>query len=1280
MAPDAKTPTRGWVKAARSARRGILGSAVLALSLAVFTSSATASKQAVDYIGGSGSGSRGGEFTYAPPGVAVNNTGVGGVPVGTIYATDGGSFDDPNERGNRIQRFQRNDNGTPDDTVDDTYQFVSAWGAGVNTGGTAFEICTVAPECRRGSGIGGNGTPAGDGSLNKPSGIAVDQDTGNVYVSDSSPRRTQDDNFRINVYSATGEFLRSFGWDVVESGPDDSGTGFEVCEAVVDVCKAGTTGSGIGQLGSSPSGEDSPEGIAVSQPDGNPATGIVFLGDQGNNRVDTFGLDGSSPSSFGSSAVFGPRAPIQIAVDSRGIVYASNTKGGGETERYDTKNADGSGIGFLAPITGRSGALAIDPDPDGPGPGTDVLYVGESTVSQFGPINEPGLTAPPVAPDDVLGTNGVFEFARAMATEASTGRVYVAAFKQSTTASGGGPGIYVLDNVGAPPTATLDSLSGETSHSVVAHLTIDPNGPPATSYHLEYSLDGSTWESTPQVTLGAQEDPQSIAVTIDPPGAGLLPSSSYQVRLSAGRLLTEPIVTPALTFSTLGAPPRVETTGSPVRTATTVRFDGRVDPSNAPASYYFEYGDEGPCDSHPCTASAAQPAGSGVTIELVSQQVEGLQPGTTYSYRVVADNGDASGPVFGADMTVSTRASDAPLSHGHVAGPTGSDRGYEQVSLPDLSGNPASEALAISDDGDRVLYRVHGGNPVSNTGSAFNQLFAERTASGWQTRDIYPARTDLVAAGWQGIYGKSDLSSLASLNNNLGVGDLAAFRISPDGPASKVFETKASEYPTFGVSDDASRMVMLLKSQLYDVTSGTPQLLSTVAGGTTPACVKESNAFGYPLNVLFRAPHWLSANGDLAFFPSSGPCGSAGEAQLYVREIEAEQTKLISGPPVSGPSCGAAFIRSTATAAFFWTRSRLSAADSVPSGCGSSLGPDGDVYRYDLADGSLDCVTCVVPGLAADVIANPQSPAQGVAVAEDGSRVYFNSPKALLPGAAAGIYRVDVASGNLAFVGTGGQVGSEVELGQALTPDGAVLIFTSGNPNLNALGGQQNGGTTQYYRYDDRDRSLNCVSCPQDDQDAAAGVQPQLVGDVIHTGPNITPVSDDGSVFAFATPTPLVKADQNTPGPGGNPRSGTDIYEWRDGRLLLVSDGLTNWPATETGIQVPVVDGVGRSGRDLYFTAAAQYTPDALDGFARLYDARIGGGFEFPTPPKPCPLEVCQGTPKGAPEEAAPATRGFSGPGNAQPHHSKPHKKPHHKKKHHKKKHHRTNNGRRAAR
>ena len=54
--------------------------------------------------------------------------------------------------------------------------------------------------------------------------------------------------------------------------------------------------------------------------------------------------------SFGSAANFGEEQPRSVAVDSRGIVYASDSNNGGDIQRYDSQNADGGGVGFLAPI------------------------------------------------------------------------------------------------------------------------------------------------------------------------------------------------------------------------------------------------------------------------------------------------------------------------------------------------------------------------------------------------------------------------------------------------------------------------------------------------------------------------------------------------------------------------------------------------------------------------------------------------------------------------------------------------------------------------------------------------------------------------------------------------------------------------------------------------------------------------------------------------------------------------------------------------------------------
>jgi hypothetical protein len=1272
--------------------------AAVGLTLVAGPSSASATpKQAIAYFGSeSGQGSLGGQF-FDPGDIAVNSSGAGPAGKGDIYVVD--------EVNDRIERFAQNDNGTPANPYDDTYPFISAWGSGVDStfGGDNYEICTVAASCRAGLASGGNGSAAGDGGLGRfPQGIAVDQDTGDVYVTDAA-------NARINVYTGDGTFLRSFGWDVVESGPDNAGTGFEVCIAANgDVCKAGVFGSGIGQL-SGTSGQGNAEGIAISPSDGNAANGTVFLADHGNRRVDTYSLDGSSPSSFGSAANFTEGSPLQVAVDSRGIVYASGRANNGQINRYDSQNADGGGVGFLAPILApplslthiQPEGLKVDSDSDGAGPETDVLYVlrdigsGATVVQQFGPVNEPGLTAPPAAEDEEHGALAGFNHVSGLALDESSGRLFISTAYDIGPSTGQGPnGVYVLDKAGVAAASSLESLSAITATSVVLHGKVNPNGPPDVSYHAEYSPDGIHWTGDPNsnTVLGSQETAQSVSATLDPPGGGLEPNTLYHVRLVATRPFNPPVPSSELTFTTSVAPPLAETTGSPVRTATTARLEGRVDPSNSPTSFHFEYGTEGPCNANPCTATGSEAAGSEDVYELTSQPIAELQPNTTYHYRIVADNGNPGSPVFGEDMIVTTRATDALLSHGHFPGPPGSDRAYEQVNLPDTGGNPLNAGVAFSDNGNRAVYITSGGNPSSPVGGFTSQFFAERGASGWKSVVVMPPRSELAGSQFQSPSGPSDLSSFALLNLTITGTQRKLWRLMPDGSPQKLFElAPPEEYGNWYVgADDSTRVVTQLRGgtldpaypaatsvyNLYDVSNGTPKLVSLLPGNTVSPCAvggSTSTSFGLGEEVGQNPRNWISADGKELFFP-----GGCGTPDLYMREFETEQTKLVSGPPLSGSDCGAILIKSTAGAAFFWTQTRLTADDTNPSSCDNSHPTDGDVYRYDIADGALKCVTCVASGLDADVYPGPLNAALGVpghiAIAEDGSRVYFQSPNRLLRGAPASpegggtIYRVDVpGGGDLRWIaGPGVEVGDEAESGTAINRDGSAVVFRAKGPSLNPQGeGTDNGGTYQYYLYTDTDRSLICVSCSADGSASKRDVPAALGKMVGQDGANTTPLADDGTL-AFPTSESLVGVDQNTAGVGQDPRSGTDVYEWRDGRALLITDGLTNWPRAE----VPELNGVSPSGHDVFFTAATQYTPDAIDGYRRLYDARIGGGFEFPPPPKPCPLEVCQGTPKGAPEEQPPGTGSFTGPGNAQQRargkkkaHKKSHKKHQHKTK-----------------
>ena len=211
---------------ARAARRLTLLVLAAACLGAALLAPAACAKDAVDFFGGAGD--LGGQFSSNDPrSVAVNDTGAGPANAGDIYVLDGGS--------NRVERFGHDDNGTPADPVDDTYFFISAWGADVvSEGGTgdvgdaeakAYEICTDAAQCKAGVASSGNGSASGNGGLDGPQAIAVDQDTGRVYVAEPHSRR-------LSVYDGTGTFLFALGRDVAEP---DGGTALELCDAATDV-------------------------------------------------------------------------------------------------------------------------------------------------------------------------------------------------------------------------------------------------------------------------------------------------------------------------------------------------------------------------------------------------------------------------------------------------------------------------------------------------------------------------------------------------------------------------------------------------------------------------------------------------------------------------------------------------------------------------------------------------------------------------------------------------------------------------------------------------------------------------------------------------------------------------------------------------------------------------------------------------------------------------------------------------------------------------------------
>ena len=171
------------------------------------------------------------------------------------------------------------------------------------------------------------------GQLSKPSGVAIDQASGDVYVADTG-------NHRVQRFDAQGAFLSAFGW-----GVDDGTAALQTCTSG---CEAGIAGTGDGQL-------SSPAGIAVD-----PTSGDVYVANRENGIIERFETSGAYVSSFGGYEEGNPEKfsyPLSfgndIAVDSTGRIFVSN--GYATPARVAVFSAAGA---FESSITG-SGANAL---------------------------------------------------------------------------------------------------------------------------------------------------------------------------------------------------------------------------------------------------------------------------------------------------------------------------------------------------------------------------------------------------------------------------------------------------------------------------------------------------------------------------------------------------------------------------------------------------------------------------------------------------------------------------------------------------------------------------------------------------------------------------------------------------------------------------------------------------------------------------------------------------------------------------------------------------------
>ncbi len=839
-----------------------------------------------------------------------------------------------------------------------------------------------------------------EGQLSSPSGVAVNEKTGDVYVVDSA-------NNRVEVFSHKGEFIEVWGW-----GVKDGKSEFEICKQGEGVCQPGIAGTGEGQF-------DAPEAIAVdnSTSAGDESAGDVYVvSETENSTVEKFGPNGESLGRLptGAGSVGG------VAVDANGGVWAYFDEEAPEVEGFNnaSKNAFVGGVTLegkedlgVEALCGRPG-FAVD--------AAAHAFYADHERPLYGECLEQGIASSAKEPaitaklERVLGDEG-----------------------EARSVSEG------LDAENSSAVAVDESSGKQTSGDVY----VDNRTSIAA-----FDASGSLIQR-----FGEGELSKGAGVAVDAATGEVYVADAAKDRVDVFALNPE------------SSAPEINSVSAQNESPTTAKLTAEIDPHGAKTEYRFEYATV-KCPSSCTVSSGTIEAGFG--DQEVHVQAEGLQPGTTYFYRVVAKNAKGEAPPEEQELHTFTTLP-------NPAGVLADGRSWEMVSPAEKHGAspepvgwgvqaPLGGIIESSEEGNAITYAANSpfeAQPEANRAPEGVQMISNRTPQGWSTHEIITPNehgTGLAteAQEYRSFTPDLSLALVEPLKANPKFPQFQEPPLAPQEPGVKeqrglyrrhnptclaspatcyepLITTDDKTPEPFGgtltyvsASSDLNHVIFRSEARLtenapseegglYEWNAGEPARLEYISrlptskSGRAKALPEAMLGDDSELSKSESDRNAISANGSRVFF--SNEAGEAGSAHqhLYMRDTEKNVTLEVNAPQEGVPH-GNREQEELVNKAEFQTASntgsRVFFTDTVSLTAESRLRPMGehdpaDLYVCEVAErGEGDA--CNLKDLTVDKHSNLGESAEVIGTmlgaSEDGSTIYFVANGVLAPGAVHG--------------------------------------------------------------------------------------------------------------------------------------------------------------------------------------------------------------------------------------------------------------------------------------